>query len=101
MNNHINREDAKECVGKGWSGLIDEIYDLISPEVCIFSIKEKYGGLRINGYGFTSEEDDKIDEICNRSETVCEVCGEKGEPRDLPWILTLCDKCYKEKINKK
>ena len=38
---NISREEAKRCVGKGWSSLIDAIYDKLPEDVYILQIKEK------------------------------------------------------------
>lgn len=86
---------AKRQVGKGWSGLIDELYEIIDgQEDCILSIKEKYGVLRIDIYGVDDETLDKISELEDRSGTMCEECGEKGETEEGPggWIKTSCKK---------
>ena len=93
----ITREQAKRCVGKGWSGLIDYFYDNVKPEAIVSDVKEKYGSLRINAYG----DDTNLEmEVLEKSELVCEFCGEEGELRDLPWIKTLCNNCYKEYVER-
>ena len=94
----MNREESKRCVGAGWGKLLDEFYDLLPADAKIISVKEKYGGLRIDGFGYSSELGQALEE---KSNLICEICGERGETRDLPWILTLCDKHYKEKLNDK
>ena len=91
--------------GDGWYGLIDhmcaEIMDCCKqyhyeiPE--FIQVKEKFGGLRVYTAYTTPEIDKIITEYEGISETVCEICGEKGV---LPeshgaWISTLCKECRK------
>jgi len=96
------RRDAKCCVGKGWGGLIDEIYDLLESwegESIVSQIKEKFGGLRF----YVSTDYDillKVEDICDRSYSVCEDCGEPGEPTPGSWTYTLCKNCW-ETLQKK
>ena len=59
----------------------------------VFSIKEKYGGLRIDGIG----TDDLEIELEEKSQKICEECGKAGELRDLSWVRTLCTEHYKER----
>ena len=97
----ITREEAKSSVGKGWSTLIDYIYDNIRPEVYVMQVKEKFGGLRFYVGGATPEEFEAIDKAEADSYTICEECGKSGKLReDLGWILTLCDEHYKKIKNK-
>jgi len=61
----------------------------------VTQVKEKYGGLRFDGMGGTEETVDLIEKAENKSYTICEICGQKGELRVGPYIQTLCDKHYK------
>jgi len=93
----ITREEAKESIGKGWSTLIDTIYDNLRPETYVMQVKEKFGGLRFYVGGATPEEFEVIDKAEADSYTICEECGKPGILReDLGWILTLCDEHYLE-----
>jgi hypothetical protein len=97
MMHNISREDAKTCVGPGWSKLIDKIYDKLPVEVYIMQIKEKWGGLRFYVASATPEVYDVIDAVERESYRTCEVCGKPGKLReDLGWILTLCKEHYNE-----
>jgi hypothetical protein len=93
----ISNEQAKRMVGPGWGKIIDDFYRKVPPEAWIHSMKEKFGTLRIDGYNIPWETEE---EAMKQSEVTCEFCGDPGETRDLPWILTLCDKHYKEKLDK-
>jgi hypothetical protein len=89
-----------EC-GAGWNLLIVEFLERLDKiagceDVTIFSIKEKWGMLRIDINGPTSEEafkafNDLETEIEKRSATVCEQCGKPGIRRGGSWIKTACE----------
>ena len=93
--NSISRRDAKKMVGKGWSKILDRLYDVKPRSVYVMQVKEKFGGLRFY-VGTASEEFyDAIRSAEQESYKICEICGEPGKLReDLGWILTLCDKHY-------
>jgi hypothetical protein len=83
-------------VGKGWSKLINNIYDAKPRRTKIIDVKEKYASLRV--YTTYSPEwfDDLIDYYDHESETICEYCGKPGKVRlDRGWYKTLCDDCDK------
>lgn len=56
-------------------------------------VKEKYGGLRL----YFSGGDEYVEGLVSMAEaisyTICEVCGNKGEPDKGGWISTLCESC--------
>ena len=94
-------------VNDGWYQLLDDTFFSIdrvftgSPEVkenfVITQIKEKWGALCIYYYGGDDEIEGIIRNAEEKSETVCEVCGKKGElRRDRGWHTTLCDEHAKE-----
>lgn len=92
MSHNISREDAKHCVGAGWGGLIDEIYDRLSPDTYITQVKEKWGGLRFYVASEAEAVLDFIDDAETRSFEICEICGKPGSPRrDFGWVKTLCE----------
>ena len=82
-------EMAQRCVGPGWAGLVAECYELLPDGSTISQVKEKFGGLRFYADPYL----DAINDIEDRSLTVCEDCGQPGEPRSGGWIRTLCDGC--------
>ena len=91
----ITREEAKESIGKGWSSLIDKIYDNLRPETYVMQVKEKFGGLRFYVGGATQKEFAIIEKAEELSYEICEECGKPGILReDLGWKLTLCDEHY-------
>lgn len=100
-----------EC-GDGWyellyglCGEITEAYKKHSApmDIVIDQIKEKYGTLRFY-YHLSQNDSDLRREISDivikwekKSAEICERCGKAGVLReDLPWVQTLCDKCYRE-----
>ena len=91
----ITREESKECVGKGWSKLLDSIYDNLEEDTYVLQVKEKFGGLRF----YIASGDDFIFDVIEKAENdsykICEDCGKPGELREeLSWIRTLCDDCF-------
>lgn len=83
---------AQGCVGKGWSPLVKEAYDLLLDGACITQVKEKFGGLRF--YYEDVVDHPEIDAIEERSFEVCEDCGSGGQIHRLGgWMLTLCASC--------
>jgi len=94
---YMNRETAKECVGPGWGGLIDRIYDKLTPDVYVSQVKEKFGGLRFYVGSAPDDVQDFIAEMEEISYTTCEECGAPGKPRGRGWIKTLCDACSSER----
>jgi len=91
----MNREYAKMCVGHGWHGLVDELFDLAEKEnFQVTQVKEKFGSLRIYA-DFLNEEQDKIlSDLERRSYTMCEGCGVPAKAKTVGgWINVLCDSC--------
>lgn len=87
-----------EC-GDGWYGLISSLCTIIQAHVdhtgitqpVLTQIKEKFGELRV----YCKKSDAYIDgAIClaeSMSSTLCEICGERAEIRNLNgWSKTLC-----------
>jgi len=102
---HIPEQDALECVGPGWAGLIHEAYRFIRQyrpfRVSVTQVKEKYGTLRIYVSSGPGNLFDEMEEILEKSSRVCEQCGRPGKTRwDLGWVLTLCDSCIDKKAQK-
>jgi hypothetical protein len=65
--------------------------------VSIAQIKEKFGGLRFYVDGGSDKLHAAIEAAERKSLTICEKCGNPGEPAGLDWIKTLCTKCRKER----
>lgn len=102
-------------IGYGWCEIVKNILRTIKnhednllrqhgPEwfgtqyhpVLVDQIKEKFGGLRFYYTGGDDYVDGVIAMAERWAECTCEVCGERGYPRKLGWIRTLCDEHYKE-----
>ena len=84
-----------EC-GDGWAEILRSLCRLIADRGCDYrfsQVKEKFGLLRIYGYG----GDDYIAGAVARTEavsgSVCERCGARGSVRGKGWLVTLCDQC--------
>jgi hypothetical protein len=96
--NSISRRDAKKMVGKGWSKILDGLYDIKPRNVFVAQVKEKFGGLRFYIFGGDDEFHEAVRLAEKESYHVCEICGDPGKLReDLGWILTLCDKHYEQR----
>lgn len=116
----VNNNYAFGCeVGDGWYELLNELCEKITdiyshygaePDIVIDQVKEKYGGLRFYYHreGITEDEtasieinhqiEDIVQQFEDRSEYICEECGQEGILRDdLPWMATLCEHCYKNR----
>lgn len=100
-----------EC-GDGWLPWIDELTTKIEKLIeekypdskehhQVYQIKEKCSGGRYYIGSAPKEVHELISEYESKSYTICEHCGKSGIPRDLPWVLTLCGKCYAKHINRK
>ena len=95
----LSRESALNMVGKGWSNIINRLYDAKPKNVQVTQVKEKYGTLRFYVSSAPEWYFDLIDYYEEKSGIICEQCGELGKMReDRGWVLTLCDDC--DKINK-
>lgn len=93
-------------IGEGWMSLVIELLDKIQhlvdnnpeySELQVIQVKEKYGELCVYLNYYYKEIEDIIDEYEEKSCYICEVCGEKGEIRNINnWYTALCDKHYAE-----
>lgn len=93
----ITREHALSSVGKGWSKIINNLYDAKPKRTNVVQIKEKYGILRFYCTYEPEWYSDLIEYYEKKSGTICEKCGNPGKIRseNRYWILTLCDDCDK------
>jgi hypothetical protein len=90
----MTRKEAKQHIGKGWYGLIDKAFDMLPSSVLISDVKAKFGGLRIEITHADMNTLDAIEQLEEESLTICEICGEPGEPtrNNSGWIKTVCNK---------
>ena len=80
--------------GEGWKCLTWPLIKRCTLEgVRIADVKEKFGGLRFYVYVASDELYLAIDDAEELSFTICEECGDPGEPRGGSWIKTQCDEC--------
>lgn len=93
----ITLDEAQSMVGIGWGGILTEFYSKLPPEAYINTVKEKYGVLNIYGGGYSV---DLEIEAMEKSSKICEICGDGGELRELPWVLTLCDNHYQLRLKR-
>ncbi len=105
----LTRAEAKLCVGKGWSGLVDQVYDICEVhDIVVSDVKQKFAQLRVGWWWpNTNAEvtDTDVDGVIqalltieDTSYTICEECGQLGTwVRVNGWEYTLCNTC-KEKL---
>ena len=95
---NIDREDAKHMVGKGWSKIIDMLYDElpIPDKLKVHQVKSKFGTLRFYTSGITDKEHEIVLKAEAESAVTCEDCGKPAVTKTLGnyWLVTLCDDCY-------
>ena len=99
MDKKTRHDLYRYSVGPGWWGILDKYvprFHSLNPD-CHLCIKEKYGVLRIYVTG-KLESLNAFEKMADAAElesvTICECCGAPGQLRDdLPWMLTLCDRC--------
>jgi len=83
----------------GWTPILTTLKEYLAKKykgkvVPTHSYKEKWGELVIDFRSGFDGEDMAVADFCEELSTkVCDTCGRPGEPRDLPWIRTLCDEC--------
>ena len=90
----------------GWYELIREfgliVNEFQNPEKPVVAtiVKEKFGGLRIQG--LTNMNDElwaRLHEIENKSFKVCDICGKPGDLRQIGWLYaTRCDE-HNRRVN--
>lgn len=98
-------------VRKGWHPLIEEAKRIVRKwnikhqeeyRIKFLQIKEKYGGLRLYVTAAPKEILDKLDELEEKSYTICENCGSTKDvttEETNGWVWTLCKKCREKKEN--
>ena len=86
--------------GDGWYQLLIELStEILSMSArfgidppTINSISEKHGGLRIDIATTNHEIINLVNDYENKSESICDVCGAKGQIRDDRFVMkTRCD----------
>ncbi len=82
-----------------------KVYDYFAPpednRLKATQVKEKFSQLRFYTNRGSPEIDKAIREAEKLSAITCEECGEPGCTRGDRWLVTLCDKCYEEYMNKR
>jgi hypothetical protein len=98
--NGLKRETALNSVGKGWSKLINNLYDAKPKKTIVQQVKEKYSTLRFYVDNSPQWFDDLINYYETQSGVICEQCGNPGRTRcNRGWYLTLCDECDEKDQN--
>lgn len=109
IRSYNDREFALRCVGKGWSGLINKLFDEKPEGAQVAQVKEKFGGLRfyVDYIDVNDEDVEKFEKLISWAESesfkMCEDCGSRENVSTKPiegryWILTLCDLCREKEV---
>lgn len=90
-------------VGDGWFDLIYKLSQDLKPlaikynkeygpeyKFAVVQVKEKFGTLRYYINAGTDEIHDLIFEAENKSEIICEICGQPGMINKGPWYMVRC-----------
>ena len=96
-----------EC-GDGWYDLIDHLSSAITRytnqfndfDVVVSQVKEKFGELRFYADNTDKVVDGMIWLAEHMSGKTCETCGNRGEMRGGPWLVTLCDEHHEARIGR-
>ncbi len=99
--------DARQCIslfgiecGDGWYDLLnslsEKIYPLLSGDMYVCQVKEKYGTLRYYMNASTDEIELLIREAEHRSAVTCEFCGKPGTLQGDHWVYTACEEHTKK-----
>lgn len=86
----------------GWFELLWELSEKINKEIeqepgadqwepLAVQVKEKFGTLRFYCNKSTDGIQEAINEACNKSGSICELCGRPGERREGEWLTVRCD----------
>lgn len=92
------KKEAKDCVGSGWSAIIDKLIDDLIElgwDGQLDQVKEKFGGLRFYTGAGTHDIFQRIMEAEKESFKTCEHCGKNGTlmKNSNGWYRTLCEEC--------
>lgn len=91
----VSLKDAKNSVGFGWHGLLEEIYAKLPTNASVSTVKEKFGTLRVYIDNIDRNLLEEIDKICAHSSLICESCGKPATTKSTNgWLVTLCQDCY-------
>ncbi len=91
----MDREEAKAWInktcGEGWLPLVDTVFDKLPPNITVTSTYQKWGALRFDIDPWDESCESLLEGIEDRSLETCEVCGEKGNEKEIDnWIHTRC-----------
>ena len=90
---------------RGWKWLFlqmcEDIRNQLVKENCLhsfrfFDIKEKYNRMECYPHGCSSKIHHILDKYAYMSQYVCSVCGQPAQWETNGYVLSFCDKCYKE-----
>ena len=87
---------------KGWLPLLAEVFAKLPTHITLTSTHNKWGGLHFDLVPRDEEFEEFLGEISERSQKICEICGENGFFAILgSWETTVCTAHYEAFAGKK
>lgn len=89
---HPALRTAAISIGRGWYGLVRELFEQLPHDVVASQVKEKDGELQVLLIGHPDGADEALWRAAELSRYTCAVCGEPGEVvARRGWLKAVCD----------
>jgi len=89
---HPALRSAAISIGRGWYGLVRELFEQLPDDVVASTVKEKDGELQVLLIGHPDGSDEALWRAAELSRYTCAVCGEPGEVvARRGWLKAVCD----------
>jgi hypothetical protein len=89
---HPALRSAAISIGRGWYGLVRELFEQLPHDVVALTVKEQDGELQVRLIGQPDGSDEALWRAVELSRYTCAVCGEPGEVvARRGWLKTVCD----------
>ena len=89
---HPALRSAAISIGRGWYGLVRELFEQLPRDVVASQVREKDGELQVLLIGHPGGSDEVLWRAAELSRYTCAVCGEPGEVvARRGWLKAVCD----------
>jgi hypothetical protein len=89
---HPALRSAVISIGRGWYGLVSELFEQLPRDVVASQVTEKDGELQVLLVGHPDGSDEALWRAAELSRYTCAVCGEPGEViARRGWLKAVCD----------
>jgi hypothetical protein len=89
---HPALRSAAINIGRGWYGLVRELFEQLPHDVVALTVKEQDGELQVRLIGQPDGSDEALWRAAELSRYTCAVCGEPGEVvARRGWLKAVCD----------